>query len=223
MLRVIHSIPDRCVSCQSENVSGISLALQGDGDTIVCNSCGVWMVMDDPPAAEAEGADRGTSSFCRCRHCSSVDAIVEYGGAEICQICGLDPEVAEYSSQDIAHLWKKGSTIRTFLTKNRCSPNSNWGTFLRNFCGPHCEFSDQCTQKAAQFTICFAEHREDIQAILTGQPVKHVEPVQLPQLPKEPATKTSLFMCAAGGWFEKYMKRRSHEGIHTEKYSTGGD
>ena len=235
MLEIIHSIPSECSRCGSDNISGSLSIIEGHGNTVTCNACGTWMVLPDEEDDEVQheldfGPVDITASFGKCPHCCSVGAIMEYGGEEVCQNCGLDPSMVDYDSRQIAHLWKEGSTIRKFLSKGRAMPQHNLGVFFRNFCGPHCSYAEDCDQGTGQFRQCYAESKSDILAITSPQLLQIEDSMGKKSRQKNrkrkqkeaEQRKKSAFVCATGGWFEKYMRRSSDETTRTEGSESTG-
>jgi hypothetical protein len=237
MLELIHSIPDRCVRCQSDNLSGKPLI--DDGNTLItCNACGTWMAIPEQEGEETDEIELGyaevSASFQTCPHCKNVDAITVYGGEEVCQNCGLDPNKEDYPSEEIAHLWKEGSSIRGFLERGRCRPTSNIGTFFRKFCGPHCTYAEDCPQDTKQFQTCYSESRNDVLRITSPHLLqiedefdmgkrrqKNRRRKQRAAQKEAEQRKTSVFVCRTGGWLERYL-RINHETSRKEGASATG-
>ena len=153
-------MPLECRECGSSCVQ-----ICGDYGHQVCHDCGSMFEEDTVQGVEI------TASILKCPHCTSIDAVVAYGGEEQCNICGLDPNERDLAIGEIAHLWKKRTidteddeklireimTIKNSNGKERFRPETNLGKFLRTVCGPHCEYSSKCPQTTKNLSNCYRE------------------------------------------------------------------
>lgn len=212
----------RCSSCQSSN---ISVASDYGESYNVCHGCGTLF--------SSEAASEIEAVVTKCPHCESVDAIVDYGGSELCNICGLDPNVEEYSSSEIAHLWKKrgpehaeeDNLIREVMVHTgplKFLPDSNIGKFLRSFCGPHCPYNESCPQTTKNFSRCYQEEKENQAEDMSKRHRKGKNKAAKAQRKAERAELTRLhsrawLLVAGKGW---YVKTRNYENEnHYQKQS----
>ena len=246
MLRVIHSIPEECPDCGSDNMSGRMVLVREEGNTVVCNHCGIIMVLRDEWPEEELDEDRtrgrceedeATASFAICPHCSSVDAIYANGGEEWCGACGLDPSKEDYPPEAIAHLWNPGSTLQIALQRGRPKAGRLMYEFLTTLCGPHCSFAASCPQTAGNLNVCRKEERDEALSLrqlpLTGEVVvtnkkkgkreRRKEKRRRIKAEKALAAKSQLAVleCAASGWYERTIKHRNETENLQELTHTG--
>jgi hypothetical protein len=188
-----------------------------ESNTLLCNHCGIIMVLQDDYEDEEEENDADfevSASFLSCPHCRTVNEIQIAEGEEWCGGCGLDPNRTDYPVQELAHLWKEGSGIRE--TMERGIPKTTMNRmyrFLTNLCGPHCSFAKNCPQSTGNFTKCFRE-----EVIESDDPeLLHIEGVDVGRgkrkrsrnerkKEKERIRKEkerAVLVCAGSGWYEK--------------------
>jgi hypothetical protein len=156
------SVPSGCKSCGSECVYPDMMT----GEMIICHDCGELSEIEDPREL--------TAHVMKCPHCESIDAICAYGGEEVCQICGCDPNEEDPDIATLAHLWKARTPemdedeklIREIMSisnsngEPRFAASSGVGNFLRTLCGPHCSFANECEQTTKNLSRCYREERE---------------------------------------------------------------
>ncbi len=155
MKSTIHSLPDRCPKCGSEDIASIVKSSGEISEVVHCLKCD-----GSPYKQEFPVAIKADLSFLTCPHCKSVDGIEVRGGLELCTSCGLEPDRDDYSTRELASLWKKGSGIYRFMNRTKLSGNSAFLNFLITECGPHCSYARVCPQEVNNFTSCFKEERE---------------------------------------------------------------
>jgi hypothetical protein len=233
MLRIIHSIPEQCPSCGSENLSGRQMVLFGEDKLIKCDACGITMYLED--SKEPEDNSKAPASYVACPHCGTIDQIIAVEGAEWCEVCGLDPNQLNYPTSELAHLWKEGSGIKAFMSKGRLKPTSRMYRFLVNFCGPHCSFSESCEQTVANYTVCIKEEIEDSGDLIPPPPEerhsvskskgkKHrkerrrVRKQEEERIRKE--KERAVLMCARSGWYDKRYRNEIEDS--QDPKDTGG-
>ncbi len=159
------SEPLRCPDCNS---GSIQVSIDAGEDYLICHDCGVLWLED----AEEDVDLEITASIVCCPHCETVDEIRTYGGAEQCNVCGLDPDRRNYPIEELAHLWRgrrrddpDDKLIREIMQKltatgeERFSPTSGIGIFLRSECGPHCSSGMQCPQTTKDLAGCWRQSR----------------------------------------------------------------
>lgn len=155
---VIPSVPQQCPECGSEKIGG-SLNIAGDdGNTLLCHGCGVWMQIGLTGEIRVEGLELTAAIFI-CPHCKTAEAMGEGGGEEWCMGCGLNPNILDYPSPTLSHLWRKDSDIQRIMQKGTrvLRPDGKLGKFLRNYCGPHCPFAKDCPQTTGNLVTCYKE------------------------------------------------------------------
>lgn len=234
MLRVIHSIPDSCVECGAENLSGYKALLREEGNTVLCNQCGIIMVLpeeeddvelaeDERAALSAEQADfEVVASFSTCPHCKTVNEIQVAAGEEWCSGCGLDPNEEDVPVEQLASLWKEDSGIRNSMERGIMKPHSRMYQFLTTFCGPHCSYAADCPQSSKNFATCFREEvleGEDPQLLQTvGDDVgKRSSKRQRRRDRKAAEERTrkekgkAVLACAGSGWYERKYRNETED------------
>ena len=149
----IPSAPRQCPECGSEKLGGLSNVVESGEDSFLCHDCGVWMQISQVEGIEVAAA------LAVCPHCKTVGEITEGGGEEWCLGCGLNPNIRDYPTPTLSHLWKKDSDIRRLMQRGMrmWDPDSRMGEFLRNYCGPHCAYAEVCGQETGNFVTCFRE------------------------------------------------------------------
>jgi hypothetical protein len=136
------------------------MLLYEESNTVLCNYCGIIMVMqDEEEVSEEDDTDDVvvSASFVACPHCKTVNEVQIAGGEEWCAGCGLDPSVVDYPSEQLASLWKPGSGIRDSMERGIPKTSTRMYRFLTNFCGPHCSYAESCPQSTRNFATCFRE------------------------------------------------------------------
>ena len=221
MLRVIHSIPEECPDCGAENLSGEQMLLFSEGNTVLCNACGILMVLHEDDVEAEEEAERErqadfelSASFLSCPHCCTVNEIQVEGGEEWCGGCGLDPNRTEVPVEELAHLWKEGSGIRA--TMERGVPRAGMARmyrFLISCCGPHCSFAEACPQATGNYAKCFRE-----EVVESDDPdLLHIEGDEVGKGKRKRSRKErkqekarirkekerAVLACAGSGWYDK--------------------
>jgi hypothetical protein len=218
MVVIIHSIPDECVECGATNLTGHQMLIFGECNTIFCNACGIAMVyQEEDEEEEEEGYSEieVSASFASCPHCHTIDEIKVEGGAEWCGACGLDPNIKDYPSDELAHLWKEDSGIRHAMgTRSIPKVGSRMYQFLVNNCGPHCCYEEACPQSARNFATCFGEEHD-----LGGPNLLHIGEENVGRGKRKKSRKArekerkrilkeksrAVLACAGSGWYrEKY-------------------
>jgi len=174
-----------CTTCGSTKVYwGIEYPMY-PADAVVCGDCGKVEAASD---LEWE-----------CPHCG-----VNLGEPfSTCTVCGLDAQ-HEYSSPDLAFLWRTGSGIQEMMKRDRpiTGPSTYLGGFLREQCGPHCNKDLLCEQRISDLVKCSAEHRrEKAKKKLILFPSRGV----LRYTPPKPILHTTFVQFAEGGWFSTYF------------------
>jgi len=216
MLRIIHSIPEQCPDCGSDNLSGKQMVLFEASNTLLCE-CGVMLVLQDDYEEEPE--EEVSASFLSCPHCRTVNEIQIAEGDEWCGGCGMDPNRLDYPPEELAHLWKEGSGIRD--TMERGVPKSTMARiyrFLTNFCGPHCSFAESCPQSTGNFAICYREEvleGKDPDLLYIGETDvgKKKKNRKARKKEKERIRKEkekAVLKCSASGWYAQNLKPK-HE------------
>ena len=234
MLRVIHSIPDECPDCGTDNLSGRQMLLYEEGNTVLCNHCGIIMVLQEDFEEEEEQADHEvTASFLSCPHCHTVNEIQIAEGEEWCAGCGLDPNRLDYAPEEIAHLWREGSGIRDSMERGIPKNSTRMYRFLTTLCGPHCSFAASCPQATANFAKCFREEvlESDDPDLLNrsedevgkGKRKRSRKARKQARQEKERIRKEkarAVLMCASSGWYEKTYRNETQD--PQEHQHTGG-
>ena len=209
----------RCPTCQSSEVGTSPFT---SDYFVVCHDCGEIFEADEAGAAST--ASEVAANLAICPHCETIDEVTVYGDQEICDSCGLDPNRDDYSPEEIAHLWKprsedndpKGnSLISEVLLRGRGKPGTRLGNFIRGFCGPHCNFAEQCPQTAGNLATCFNEEAD------MGKRRKKKNRKASSNPPKESKKPTSWLYVAKGGWYSR-VKGYGIESIRSEQ-SSGGE
>ncbi len=193
------------------------MLLYEESNTLICNSCGIIMVLEEPLDDEEEpDADFEVSaSFVSCPHCRTIDEIQVGGGEEWCSACGLDPNCTNYPPERLAHLWKQGSEIQESM--KRGTPKNSMSRlyrFLTNFCGPHCSLAQNCPQEIGNFVKCF--HEEVLES--DDPDLLHVERSAMGKGKKKRRRRAerkqeqerirkekerAVLVCAGSGWYNK--------------------
>lgn len=211
LVLVVHETPKVCPSCTSTKLA-FSTAITNKGQTYICGFCGNHIVVQTDEEEDV-GASVITASFVSCSHCGELGRIQESGGYEWCSNCGLDPGEPQ-DSNDLSHLWKAGSTLRSAMERGTKSlrPGKDKGRFLRLHCGPHCSYAKDCPQSLGNFKRCYKEWKSEGEE--SGEVVdlsrrrhreKHKKHHQQNKA-KNPFVHEphkAKFMCARGGLFEK--------------------
>lgn len=230
MLRIIHSIPDRCVDCGApkEKLGGrLLLEEEGAGNLIFCHECGIFMCLQDQE--EEEYADFELSaSFVSCPHCKTVNEIQVAGGDEWCSGCGLDPNTPDYPTEQLASLWKEDSGIRNFMERGIPKTTTRMYRFLTTFCGPHCTFADECPQSTENFSTCLKEEAEEDPMLLRGETKvgskkkrrKRERKLEVQRIERE--KKKAVIEFSPSGWYAKVMKHNETEDPPKSTHTGGG-
>lgn len=241
MLRLIHSIPDSCVDCGAENLSGHQALLREEGNTILCNRCGIIMVLPDEDddvelakderealADEQDNAEV-VASFSTCPHCKTINEVQVAGGEEWCSGCGLDPSAVDYPPEQLASLWNENSGIRNSMERGIPKPGTRMYQFLTTFCGPHCAYAPNCPQSSSNFATCFREEvieGGDAQRLQTVEDDVGKRSKRQRRRERKAAEEVvrkekgrAVLACAGSGWYErKYLnetqdpQRPTHQG-----------
>lgn len=218
MLRIIRSIPEQCPDCGSENLGGQQMLLYEESNTLLCNACGIIMVLQEPYDDEEEPEEAAdyevSASFLSCPHCRTVNEIQIAEGEEWCAGCGLDPNRMDYPASELAHLWKEGSGLRDVMDRGIPSnAMTRMYRFLVNFCGPHCSYAEACPQSTGNFAKCFRE-----EVIDSDDPdLLHIEGDEVGRGKRKRNRKErkkekerirkekerAVLVCAGSGWYEK--------------------
>jgi hypothetical protein len=152
---------------------------------MVCYNCGILFEEEDTDQFWTEDVQQEVGAcIVKCPHCETIGEIQTYGGIEQCGECGLDPNVENYSSNAIAHLWKSRDEVDIPDNKNQINdvmmrpsvdstdvgtparkipfgPEMAIGKFLRKECGPHCTYGISCPQSMRNLVRCWLEVKED--------------------------------------------------------------
>ena len=210
MLRMIGSFPKRFPACGSDNLGGQDRCFYEESNTLICNACGIIMVLQD--SHDEEESDFETSaSLVSCPHCRTVDEIQIEGGEEWCAGCGLDPNQTEVPSEELAPLWKEGSGIREAMERGvPKSTASRLYRFLTNLCGPHCSLAQSCPQATGNLAKCFDEEVLESE----DQDLLHVGRNEVGRSKKKRSRKErkerirkekgrAVLACSSSGWYNK--------------------
>ncbi len=237
MIRIIHSIPDRCPDCGSENLSGKEqMSLLEGSNTLYCEGCGIYMILQEEEEEPEESHEHElAASFQACPHCCTVNEFIIAEGAEWCNGCGLDPNLTLLPPKDLAHLWKEGSGIRRMMTNGRPPYRTGWMyKFLTSSCGPHCLYESQCPQSVKNFTLCYKEEREDegganllqIEGTEMGRGRKRRKGRKERKKERERTYKDkerATLACSSSGWYnEKYRNETENPQKSTHTGSGSG-
>jgi hypothetical protein len=172
----------------------------GGGQTFICHECGGYMILDNKHVS---------NNYRKCEHCETVGEITTDGGEEWCGSCGLDPS-EEIDTYRLSVLWKEGSEIRRIMNegKSGLGAGKSVGDFLRNFCGPHCNFADKCDQTVKNLVVCHKEYKlnesESEMSKKSRERRKEERARARPNTYKE-KPKQTMVQCAKSGWFERHI------------------
>lgn len=211
------------------------MLLYEESNTVVCNYCGIVMVLEEPFEDEKEpDADSEVSaSFVPCPHCRTVNEIQAAGGEEWCSACGLDPSCTDYPPERLAHLWKQGSGIQKAMKKG--IPKAVEGRmyrFLTNLCGPHCSLAQNCPQDTGNYVKCF--HEEVIES--NDHDLLHVEGGEMGKGKKKRRRRAerkrdqerirrkrerAVLVCAGSGWYDKRYSNETNDPQESENTRSG--
>ena len=187
----------RCPDCDSPRVIlGLDYPFLKT-DEYVCHECGatnnISLLSEESNASPRR----------ECPHCGRIDDFEVRGDEEWCLECELSPE-REYSSPEISHLWKKGSSIQILLDQNaeRFRLGTDRGTFLRCACGPMCQEAEDCRQDVSIFEICFKVGLEGqgSEAASVSKKSRKKRRQREARMYSAKATKEALLICANNGW-----------------------
>jgi hypothetical protein len=239
MLRVIRSTPDKCPDCGAENIGGQLALMFEESNTVLCNHCGVIMVIRDEEECEEDRTQGRCSdhevsaSFMVCPHCKIANGINIAGGEEWCNHCNLDPNREDYTSKNLAHLWKLGSQMRASMSRGRPGRKTKWFEFLTTKCGPHCNFANDCPQTGRNFVVCYREEyqegpdspwfSEEGEAVGKGRRKNRKRREERKRIRAENKLKeAAVLQCAPSGWYERNLKHRNETPNPQESTHTGG-
>ncbi len=214
MFHTIHSIPEKCPNCGSENLGGQEQLVREQSNTIFCRPCGAVMVLKEPydDEEEPEITVEVAASFVACPHCHTIGEVRIEGGDEWCSGCGLDPSRQDYPPEDLAHLWTPGSGIRKSMEGGLPRVNMpQMYKFLTSFCGPHCAFESSCPQSVGNFVVCYREtdlgtEEPDLPQIEgtelgKGKKKKNRKARKEEQERIRKEKERAVFACASSGWY----------------------
>lgn len=207
---IVHLPPDDCPYCGALNLNKTG-SISFSDSSLICYACGI-LVEATWTIEERQTTDLATSiNLTLCPHCNNVGTIAEYAGEEWCHACGLDPNVTNYPSAKIAHLWKAESGIRKVLERDISvlAPHKRLGIFIRSICGPKCKYAEVCPQTVKNLTVC---GNEDWEASRTEDEMskrkrkrKNKKNKNISNLFKKEIVQPTLLVCAKHGWFEEIM------------------
>lgn len=214
MLRIIHSIPDECVGCGAPKEKLGGRILSDDdyaGNLVFCHACGIFMAIQDQDEEEEYADLELAASFVSCPHCKTLNDMQVAGGDEWCSACGLDPSILDYSTEQLASLWKEDSGIRNFMERGIPRPATRMYRFLTTLCGPHCTFAEDCPQSTGNFSTCLKEEAEGDPMLLKGETNvgskkkrKKERKLERERIDKE--KKKAVVEFSPSGWYAKVMK-----------------
>jgi hypothetical protein len=167
----------------------------------ICHDCGTYMILD---------SSHGANSYRKCQHCETVGEITTEAEEERCGSCGLDPSEEMQETSDLSILWKSGSEIRRIMNDDKAGLDAgkSVGDFLRNFCGPHCNFADRCDQTVKNLVVCHKEYKlneseSEMSKKSRERRKEERERSQLNTYKEKP--KQTRVLCAKFGWFERHI------------------
>lgn len=212
MLRITRSLPDECPDCGSSKLGGKG-AIEMGGNSLICHDCGIFMVVPDREEDEEEGLDflPVVADLVSCRHCGTMGRMEEAGGQEWCASCGLDPNIDSYPSPEIAHLWSNEGGIQRALERDLkpLQEHRRIGLFLRNDCGPHCEYAADCPQSIKNLMECLKESEGKLPDYDMGKRKKRKKEKQKQAKqsgnPFKSEPHRAMLICSKSGWLEERM------------------
>ncbi len=160
-----------CPLCSSDRIVQL-VKIDGNlAGRCLCRECGCeFKVLDNQEEEEWEDEGENVHGVIEtCPHCNAPNSIQAYGGAVWCERCWLDPDQMDQDSPDIAKLYKNG--IKRALEKDvgLLKADRPYGEFIREKCGPHCDYANPCPQTAGNLINCFREYlseeEEDIEIV----------------------------------------------------------
>lgn len=227
-----------CRSCHSDN---ISLAPDYGSLYYLCHQCGkIFIPEDDDDLFESEitafvsgnqieeTCEEESEKESECPHCKDESSVIlMYGMEECCSNCGLDPNIEEYESPEISHLWKMRTKecsenemlISEVLVKTdplRFNPDTPIGKFIRSKCGPHCPYAESCPQKLRNLYVCYKEDGEK-NLLNMGKKRKKL----FKKVKKEEEKTFAYVLTSTKGWFENYFKKRNYGSQNNYKEQSG--
>lgn len=221
---VIHSVPQHCPECRSDNINELFVETDNNCGNIICYDCGAWVQIEGSKTTEL------TLTDLVCPHCKSIGEVEVIAGEEWCNVCGLNPNVQTYPSPTISFLWKENSDISHIMQTNRKELQSdrNIGKFLRTRCGPHCSLSESCPQKLINLIRCYREGSDNFSV---DNNVSKKSRKQTRKNFKQQERKKQAFICKSSGiaefkcaqfsWFEKVLNVNNPYSEQTKNNGTG--
>lgn len=204
--------PSKCKLCNSTKVGASTDFTLNEGQTFLCHECGAYMLLQPKSHISSR------SGFRKCRHCETAGEITAEGGEEWCGACGLDPG-EELDSTDISILWKKDSEIRRILEEEKPGLQADrmMGSFVREFCGPHCNFADKCDQTVKNLVTCFREYKigeSESEMSKKSRKRRREEKARSQMSNYTEKPKQARFQCAKSGWLERHIVNGTY---HTQQ------
>lgn len=206
MLKITPSPKNSCPYCDSIKLSDNTTIEMGEGSQI-CHDCGKFF--------NSEENSNVIAFLVKCHHCNVFCEVEETAGKECCSNCGLDPSEKQYPSSNISHLWKEESPIQKTLDLDvkALKPDKKLGIFVRTFCGPKCEFAENCPQSITNLIRCFREEEgysgqkdEDMGKNKRKHKSKYHKapnPFSISSQPSKPSK--GVLLCSKNGWLEERM------------------